>query len=134
MIFRFCRRVTLLGPMRPPRGRARLSRQRNHFLCRPPPCFPPRSSNPPHHLRPQNPGFSAEALHQRIDDSRPKCVFTMSAVKRGAKPIALKSIVDDALKLAKRDGIEARGAGWMPFALSCSGSGDAGNAPVDMRE
>lgn len=32
----------------------------------------------------------------------------MSAVKRGAKPIPLKSIVDDALKLAKRDGIEVK--------------------------
>lgn len=51
-------------------------------------------------------GFSAEALHQRIDDSRPKVVFTMAGVKRGAKPIPLKSTVDAALAFVARDGVE----------------------------
>lgn len=32
----------------------------------------------------------------------------MSAVKRGAKPIPLKSVVDDALKIAAGTGVEAR--------------------------
>ncbi|KAK9908384.1 hypothetical protein WJX75_007079 [Coccomyxa subellipsoidea] len=43
-------------------------------------------------------GFSAESLAGRILDSKPTVVLTASAVKRGAKPINLKAIVDDALK------------------------------------
>ncbi|BDA44920.1 Acetyl-coenzyme A synthetase [Coccomyxa sp. Obi] len=43
-------------------------------------------------------GFSAESLAGRILDSKPNVVLTASAVKRGAKPINLKAIVDDALK------------------------------------
>ena len=35
-------------------------------------------------------------------DSQPVAVITMTAVMRGAKPIGLKNIVDDALKLAAK--------------------------------
>ena len=42
-------------------------------------------------------GFSAESLYQRILDCRPNIILTSSAVKRGAKIINLKDIVDDAL-------------------------------------
>jgi len=49
-------------------------------------------------------GFSAEALHTRIGDSAPKVVITTTAVRRGNKPIALKSIVDAALQSAATDG------------------------------
>jgi acetyl-CoA synthetase len=52
-------------------------------------------------------GFSAEALAQRIVDSQPVAVITMTAVMRGAKPIGLKNIVDDALKLAAKEGYQA---------------------------
>jgi len=45
-------------------------------------------------------GFSAEALAQRIADSKPKVVITTTGVKRGAKAIGLKNIADDALKMA----------------------------------
>jgi len=50
-------------------------------------------------------GFSAEALAQRVIDCRPKVVITMTAVKRGAKPIALKSVVDAALATAAKEGV-----------------------------
>eukprot|EP00887_Chlorella_sp_A99_P006499 scaffold3.g6499.t1 len=44
-------------------------------------------------------GFSAESLAGRIMDSSPKIVVTCSAVRRGAKPIELKKIVDEALEI-----------------------------------
>eukprot|EP00850_Spirogloea_muscicola_P022099 SM000277S10334 [mRNA] locus=s277:111736:116023:+ [translate_table: standard] len=44
-------------------------------------------------------GFSAEALAQRILDSRPSVVLTASGVMRGTKLIKLKAIVDQALAL-----------------------------------
>ena len=50
-------------------------------------------------------GFSAEAVAQRIIDCRPKVVITGSAVKRGAKPIPLKSVVDAALVAAAKEGV-----------------------------
>jgi len=50
-------------------------------------------------------GFSAEAVAQRIIDCRPKVVITGSAVKRGAKPILLKSVVDAALVAAAKEGV-----------------------------
>ena len=50
-------------------------------------------------------GFSADALAQRIVDSTPKVVVTVTAVKRGAKPIGLKSTVDDALRMAGEQGV-----------------------------
>lgn len=47
-------------------------------------------------------GFSADALAARIADSRSKVVLTASAVRRGAKPIPLKTVVDAAVaKCAK---------------------------------
>jgi acetyl-CoA synthetase len=47
-------------------------------------------------------GFSAEALSQRVGDCKPKVVVTTTAVKRGAKPIGLKSVVDAGLQLAQQ--------------------------------
>lgn len=49
-------------------------------------------------------GFSAESLYQRILDCKPNVILTSSAVKRGAKIIKLKDIVDDALSRASADG------------------------------
>lgn len=47
-------------------------------------------------------GFSADALAARISDSKSKVVLTASAVRRGAKPIPLKTVVDAAVaKCAK---------------------------------
>ena len=47
-------------------------------------------------------GFSADALAARIADSKSKVVLTASAVRRGAKPIPLKTVVDAAVaKCAK---------------------------------
>ncbi|KAL6774217.1 ACS1 [Auxenochlorella protothecoides x Auxenochlorella symbiontica] len=50
-------------------------------------------------------GFSAESLAGRIEDSRPSVVVTTSGVKRGAKPIELKKIVDEALALPGTDSV-----------------------------
>jgi acetyl-CoA synthetase len=50
-------------------------------------------------------GFSSDALAQRIIDSEPKAVITVTAVKRGAKPITLKPIVDEALAAAAAAGV-----------------------------
>ncbi|CAL5229885.1 g13299 [Coccomyxa viridis] len=49
-------------------------------------------------------GFSAESLAGRILDSKPSIVITASAVKRGAKPIDLKGIVDTAVKRVQAQG------------------------------
>lgn len=49
-------------------------------------------------------GFSAEALSQRILDCKPKIILTSSAVRRGAKVINLKDIVDDALARVVENG------------------------------
>jgi len=45
-------------------------------------------------------GFSAEAVAQRVNASKAKVVLTCSSVKRGAKSIELKSIVDKACDIA----------------------------------
>jgi len=42
-------------------------------------------------------GFSADALAARISDSKSRIVLTASAVRRGAKPIPLKTVVDAAI-------------------------------------
>ncbi|OUX38539.1 MAG: acetyl-coenzyme A synthetase, partial [Kiritimatiellaceae bacterium TMED266] len=42
-------------------------------------------------------GFSAEALRERINDSRCKAVITADEGRRGQKKIALKSLVDEAV-------------------------------------
>jgi acetyl-CoA synthetase len=49
-------------------------------------------------------GFSASALAARITDSASTVVITTAAVKRGAKVIGLKAIVDEALEEAGRAG------------------------------
>ncbi|KAK9811421.1 hypothetical protein WJX72_003702 [[Myrmecia] bisecta] len=49
-------------------------------------------------------GFSADSLAGRIMDSRPHVILTASAVKRGAKPISLKTIVDDAVTKCEEEG------------------------------
>jgi acetyl-CoA synthetase len=51
-------------------------------------------------------GFSSDALAQRIIDSAPKAVISTTSVKRGAKPIALKPIVDTALAAAAAAGVQ----------------------------
>ncbi|WMV37110.1 hypothetical protein MTR67_030495 [Solanum verrucosum] len=51
-------------------------------------------------------GFSAESLAQRIVDCKPKIVITCSAVKRGAKTIFLKDIVDDALTQSAQNSVK----------------------------
>jgi len=43
-------------------------------------------------------GFSADALAARLADSKSRVVLTASAVRRGAKTIPLKSVVDSAIK------------------------------------
>ncbi|XP_057541817.1 acetyl-coenzyme A synthetase, chloroplastic/glyoxysomal-like [Amaranthus tricolor] len=50
-------------------------------------------------------GFSAESLAQRIIDCKPKVVLTCNAVKRGAKVIGLKAIVDAALAESDTEGV-----------------------------
>ncbi|KAK9678040.1 hypothetical protein RND81_11G184100 [Saponaria officinalis] len=50
-------------------------------------------------------GFSAESLSQRIVDCKPKVVLTCNAVKRGAKVIGLKDIVDAALVDSAKNGV-----------------------------
>ncbi|XP_057530829.1 acetyl-coenzyme A synthetase, chloroplastic/glyoxysomal [Amaranthus tricolor] len=50
-------------------------------------------------------GFSAESLAQRITDCKPKVVLTCNAVKRGAKVIGLKDIVDAAIVQSAKDGV-----------------------------
>jgi acetyl-CoA synthetase len=44
-------------------------------------------------------GFSAESLAGRVADSQPKVVITCSGVRRAAKAIELKRIVDEALEI-----------------------------------
>ena len=51
-------------------------------------------------------GFSAEAVAQRVVDCRPKIVITTGGVRRGAKPIPLKSVVDAALAHAAAEGVK----------------------------
>jgi len=53
-------------------------------------------------------GFSAEALAQRVVDSKATAVLTCNSVKRGAKLIALKNIVDEALELCKEENYEVK--------------------------
>ncbi|XP_074556930.1 acetyl-coenzyme A synthetase, chloroplastic/glyoxysomal-like [Curcuma longa] len=50
-------------------------------------------------------GFSAESLAQRIIDCKPKVVICCNAVRRGAKEINLKAIVDNALVESANNGI-----------------------------
>lgn len=50
-------------------------------------------------------GFSAESLAQRIIDCKPKVVICCNAVRRGAKEIHLKAIVDNALAESANNGI-----------------------------
>ncbi|MFS8032597.1 putative acetate--CoA ligase [Helianthus anomalus] len=50
-------------------------------------------------------GYSAESLHQRVVDCKPKIVITCNAVTRGTKIIDLKNIVDAALLESSQNGI-----------------------------
>ncbi|KAJ8434699.1 hypothetical protein Cgig2_030269 [Carnegiea gigantea] len=50
-------------------------------------------------------GFSAESLAQRILDCKPKVILTCNAVRRGAKVIGLKDIVDAALIESAKNGV-----------------------------
>ncbi|KAF5755421.1 putative acetate--CoA ligase [Helianthus annuus] len=50
-------------------------------------------------------GYSAESLHQRVVDCKPKIVITCNAVMRGKKIIDLKNIVDAALLESSQNGI-----------------------------
>ena len=56
-------------------------------------------------------GFSADSLAQRIVDCKPKVVITCNSVKRGAKPILLKDIVDAALVESEKNGVSV-GMHW----------------------
>ena len=67
-------------------------------------------------------GFSSDALAQRIVDSAPKAVITVTAVKRGAKPIGLKPIVDEALRMAAAAGVT------VPVCLVAENTSAAANA------
>mmetsp|Transcript_20643 Transcript_20643/g.57298 ORF Transcript_20643/g.57298 Transcript_20643/m.57298 type:complete len:731 (+) Transcript_20643:217-2409(+) len=51
-------------------------------------------------------GFSAESLGSRVADCNAKVVITCSAVMRGKKRIALKSIVDNAMDICSSSGHE----------------------------
>ncbi len=70
-------------------------------------------------------GFSADALAQRIIDSAPKAVITITAVKRGAKAIPLKPLVDEALAAAAAAGVP------VPVCLVAENAGAmaSGDAP-----
>src|SRR5687767_9678153 len=46
-------------------------------------------------------GFAAASLASRIDDARPKAMFTSDAGMRGGRAIAYKPLVDQAIRLAK---------------------------------
>lgn len=50
-------------------------------------------------------GFSAESLSQRIIDCKPKVIISCNAVRRGAKTIHLKEIVDNALVESTENGV-----------------------------
>ncbi|KAD7480542.1 hypothetical protein E3N88_03678 [Mikania micrantha] len=50
-------------------------------------------------------GYSAESLHQRVMDCKPKIMITCNAVMRGKKTIDLKNIVDAALLESSQNGI-----------------------------
>ncbi len=45
-------------------------------------------------------GFAAHSLASRIDDAKPKLLFTADAGMRGGKPIPYKGLVDEAINLA----------------------------------
>lgn len=49
-------------------------------------------------------GFSADALAGRIVDAESKVLVTADAVMRGAKPVQLKSIADNACQIAEKGG------------------------------
>jgi len=51
-------------------------------------------------------GFSATALADRLDDCEASLVITASEGVRGGKPIALKSSVDDALEISRRNTVK----------------------------
>src|SRR5688500_2556071 len=46
-------------------------------------------------------GFAAASLASRIDDARPKVMFTSDAGMRGGRAIHYKALVDEAIRLAK---------------------------------
>jgi propionyl-CoA synthetase len=46
-------------------------------------------------------GFASQSLAARIDDAKPRVLFTADAGMRGGKPIAYKGLVDEAICLAK---------------------------------
>jgi propionyl-CoA synthetase len=46
-------------------------------------------------------GFAAASLASRIDDARPKVLFTADAGMRGGRAIAYKPLIDEAIRLAK---------------------------------
>ena len=46
-------------------------------------------------------GFAAASLATRIDDARPKVLFTSDAGMRGGKPVPYKHLVDEAVRLSR---------------------------------
>ncbi len=46
-------------------------------------------------------GFAAASLATRIDDARPKVMFTADAGMRGGKPVPYKHLVDEAIRLSR---------------------------------
>ena len=46
-------------------------------------------------------GFASASLASRIDDARPKVMFTADAGMRGGKPILYKELVDEAIRLSQ---------------------------------
>ncbi len=46
-------------------------------------------------------GFASHSLASRIDDAKPKLLFTADAGMRGGKPIPYKGLVDEALRLSQ---------------------------------
>src|SRR5207249_10383912 len=46
-------------------------------------------------------GFASASLATRIDDAKPKVLFTSDAGMRGGKPIHYKPLVDEALRIAR---------------------------------
>lgn len=97
-------------------------------------------------------GFSADALATRLADSKSKVVLTAAAVRRGAKPIPLKAVVDSAIekcaampgghgieRVLVLDKPEAAARGDVPFVTGrdewwhdalASQSGDPSSSPV----
>ncbi|GLC60387.1 hypothetical protein PLESTB_001606800 [Pleodorina starrii] len=77
-------------------------------------------------------GFSADSLAQRIVDCKGKMVLTASGVMRGTKPVLLKTIVDDAVKLAAKQGQPTTSVLCLEVATALRASVTPWNPSIDI--